>query len=237
VLTDIQGIEDHLGDMDFKVAGTSEGITALQMDIKIKGISLEIMQVALEQARQARLFILEKMAQAISEPRSELSPYAPRIITLHINPEKIGTLIGPGGKMIKRIVEETGVKIDVEDDGSVFITTPDSDAAAAAVSWVERLTKEAEVGKVYTGRVTRILNFGAFVEILPGKEGLVHISQLAPTRVAKVEDVVNIGDTITVKVVEIDSQGRINLTKKGVRPEEEEAAGNGGAKTPAGAAN
>ncbi|MBM3269146.1 MAG: polyribonucleotide nucleotidyltransferase [Candidatus Sericytochromatia bacterium] len=236
VLTDIQGIEDHLGDMDFKVAGTHEGITALQMDIKIKGISLEIMQVALEQARQARMFILDKMTEAISEPRSDLSPYAPRIITLHINPEKIGTLIGPGGKMIKRIVEETGVKIDVEDDGSVFITTPDSEAAAAAVSWVERLTKEAEVGKVYTGRVTRILNFGAFVEILPGKEGLVHISQLAPTRVAKVEDVVNIGDVITVKVVEIDSQGRINLTKKGVRPEEEPAA-NGGAKQPAGAAN
>ncbi|MBU6428778.1 MAG: polyribonucleotide nucleotidyltransferase, partial [Cyanobacteria bacterium REEB65] len=189
ILTDIQGIEDHLGDMDFKVAGTHEGITALQMDIKIKGISLEIMQVALGQALKGRQFILEKMLDAIEQPRTELSPFAPRIITLHINPEKIGALIGPGGKMIKRIVEETGVKIDVEDDGSVFITTSDADAAQKAVSWVERLTKEAEVGQIYTGKVTRILNFGAFVEILPGKEGLVHISQLAPTRVAKVEDV------------------------------------------------
>ncbi len=220
ILTDIQGIEDHLGDMDFKVAGTHEGITALQMDIKIKGISLEVMQVALEQARKGRMFILDKMLDAIEQPRTELSPYAPRILTLHINPEKIGALIGPGGKMIKRIVEETGVKIDVEDDGSVFVTTSDADAAQRAVAWVERLTKEAEVGQVYTGKVTRILNFGAFVEILPGKEGLVHISQLAPTRVAKVEDVVNLGDVITVKVMEIDNQGRINLTLKGVRPEE-----------------
>ncbi len=221
ILTDIQGIEDHLGDMDFKVAGTAEGITALQMDIKVKGISLEIMQVALEQARQARLAILDVMLGAIAEPRAELSEFAPRIITLHINPEKIGTLIGPGGKMIKRIVEETGVKIDVEDDGSVFITTSDSEAAKAARTWIERLTMEAEVGRIYTGKVTRILNFGAFVEILPGKEGLVHISQLAATRVAKVEDVVKVGDIISVKVVEIDSQGRINLTKKGIRPEEE----------------
>ncbi len=220
VLTDIQGIEDHLGDMDFKVAGTHEGITALQMDIKIKGISLEVMQLALEQARKGRMFILDKMLDAIEQPRTDLSPYAPRILTLHINPEKIGALIGPGGKMIKRIVEETGVKIDVEDDGSVFVTTSDADAAQRAVSWVERLTKEAEVGQIYTGKVTRILNFGAFVEILPGKEGLVHISQLAPTRVAKVEDVVNLGDVITVKVMEIDNQGRINLTLKGVRSEE-----------------
>jgi len=235
VLTDIQGIEDHLGDMDFKVTGTSEGVTALQMDIKIKGISLEIMQVALEQARQARLFILDRMAEAINAPREDLSQYAPRIITLHINPEKIGALIGPGGKMIKRIVEETGVKIDVEDDGSVFITTADSEAAAAARAWVERLTMEAEVGRIYTGRVTRILNFGAFVEILPGKEGLVHISQLAQTRVAKVEDVVKIGDVVTVKCVEIDSQGRINLTKKGVSPTEEAEATGG--RQPAGAAN
>ncbi len=220
VLTDIQGIEDHLGDMDFKVTGTRDGITALQMDIKIHGISLEIMEVALEQARKGRLFILDKMLGAMPRPRTDLSPFAPRIITLKINPEKIGTLIGPGGKMIKRIVEETGVKIDIEDDGSVFITTSDAAAAQAAVAWVNRLTKEVEVGTVYQGKVTRILNFGAFVEILPGKEGLVHISQLAPERVAKVEDVVNIGDPIVVKVVEVDSQGRINLTKKGVSAEE-----------------
>ncbi len=225
VLTDIQGIEDHLGDMDFKVTGTRDGITALQMDIKIHGISLEVMEVALEQARKGRLFIMDKMLAAIPRPRTELSPFAPRIITLKINPDKIGTLIGPGGKMIKRIVEETGVKIDIEDDGSVFITTSDADAANAAVAWVNRLTKEVEVGTVYKGKVTRILNFGAFVEIMPGKEGLVHISQLAPERVAKVEDVVKVGDEIVVKVVEIDNQGRVNLTRKGVAPEEVEKAG------------
>ncbi|HEY9854607.1 MAG TPA: S1 RNA-binding domain-containing protein, partial [Stenomitos sp.] len=225
VLTDIQGIEDHLGDMDFKVTGTRDGITALQMDIKIHGISLEIMEVALEQARKGRLFILDKMLAAIPRPRTELSPFAPRILTLKINPDKIGTLIGPGGKMIKRIVEETGVKIDIEDDGSVFITTSDADAANAAVAWVNRLTKEVEVGTVYKGKVTRILNFGAFVEIMPGKEGLVHISQLAPERVAKVEDVVKVGDEIVVKVVEIDNQGRVNLTRKGVAPEEAEKVG------------
>ncbi|MNY03084.1 Polyribonucleotide nucleotidyltransferase [compost metagenome] len=230
VLTDIQGIEDHLGDMDFKVTGTRDGITALQMDIKIHGISLEIMEVAMEQARKGRLFILDKMLAAIPRPRTELSEFAPRIITLKINPDKIGTLIGPGGKMIKRIVEETGVKIDIEDDGSVFITTSDAVGADAAVAWVNRLCKDVEVGTVYKGKVTRILNFGAFVEILPGKEGLIHISQLAPERVAKVEDVVNIGDTVVVKVVEVDSQGRINLTKKGVAPEEVEKMMAGAAK-------
>ncbi|HEY9766752.1 MAG TPA: polyribonucleotide nucleotidyltransferase [Chroococcales cyanobacterium] len=220
VLTDIQGIEDHLGDMDFKVTGTTEGITALQMDIKIHGIPLEVMGKALEQARQGRLFILGKMMEAIGTPRSDLSPYAPRIITLKINPEKIGTLIGPGGKMIKRIVEETGVKIDIEDDGSVFITTSDAEAAKKAVAWVNSLTKEVEAGEVYMGKVTRLMNFGAFVEVLPGKEGLVHISQLDKERVAKVEDVVKVGDMIPVKVTEIDNQGRVNLTKKGVTPEE-----------------
>ncbi|MEB3205011.1 MAG: polyribonucleotide nucleotidyltransferase [Candidatus Sericytochromatia bacterium] len=220
VLTDIQGIEDHLGDMDFKVTGTREGVTALQMDIKIAGISLEIMQQALEQARVARLSILDIMEGAIAKPRTELSPYAPRIITLKINPEKIGALIGPGGKMIKRITEETGVKIDVEDDGTVYLTTSDAQAADAAMRWVQGIAAEAEVGRLYTGKVTRILNFGAFVEILPGKEGLVHISQLAPERVAKVEDVVNIGDIISVKCTEIDSQGRINLSRKAVLAEE-----------------
>ncbi|MBO9540095.1 polyribonucleotide nucleotidyltransferase [bacterium] len=230
VLTDIQGIEDHLGDMDFKVTGTRDGITALQMDIKIHGISLEVMEIAMEQARKGRLFILDKMLAAIPRPRTELSEFAPRIITLKINPDKIGTLIGPGGKMIKRIVEETGVKIDIEDDGSVFITTSDAVGADAAVAWVNRLCKDVEVGTVYKGKVTRILNFGAFVEILPGKEGLIHISQLAPERVAKVEDVVNIGDQVVVKVVEVDSQGRINLTKKGVAPEEVEKMMAGAAK-------
>ncbi|MEB3237909.1 MAG: polyribonucleotide nucleotidyltransferase [Candidatus Sericytochromatia bacterium] len=220
VLTDIQGIEDHLGDMDFKVTGTREGVTALQMDIKIAGISLEIMQQALEQARVARLSILDVMEGAIAKPRTDLSPYAPRILTLKINPEKIGALIGPGGKMIKRITEETGVKIDVEDDGTVYLTTSDAQAADAAMRWVQGIAAEAEVGRLYTGKVTRILNFGAFVEILPGKEGLVHISQLAPERVAKVEDVVNIGDIISVKCTEIDSQGRINLSRKAVLAEE-----------------
>jgi polyribonucleotide nucleotidyltransferase len=225
VLTDIQGIEDHLGDMDFKVTGTKEGITALQMDIKIHGISLEIMETALEQALQARLFILDKMTAVMPEPRSEMSPYAPRIITLKINPDKIGALIGPGGKNIKKIVEETGVKIDIEDDGSVFITTADAEAARKATAAVGRFTREAEVGGIYKGKVTRLMNFGAFVEIMPGKEGLVHISQLAPERVAKVEDVVKVGDEVVVKVVEIDNQGRVNLTIKGVNAEEKQKVG------------
>ncbi len=225
VLTDIQGIEDHLGDMDFKVAGTKEGITALQMDIKIHGISLEIMETALEQARQARLFILDKMTAVMPEPRSEMSPYAPRIITLKINPDKIGALIGPGGKNIKKIVEETGVKIDIDDDGSVFITTSDAEAARKATAAVGRFTREAEIGGIYKGKVTRLMNFGAFVEIMPGKEGLVHISQLAPERVAKVEDVLKVGDDVVVKVVEIDNQGRVNLTIKGVNAEEKQKIG------------
>jgi polyribonucleotide nucleotidyltransferase len=225
VLTDIQGIEDHLGDMDFKVTGTKEGITALQMDIKIHGISLEIMETALEQALQARLHILDKMTAVMPTHRAEMSPYAPRIITLKINPDKIGALIGPGGKNIKKIVEETGVKIDIEDDGSVFITTADAEAARKATAAVGRFTREAEVGGIYKGKVTRLMNFGAFVEIMPGKEGLVHISQLAPERVAKVEDVVKVGDEVVVKVVEIDQQGRVNLTIKGVNAEEKQKIG------------
>jgi polyribonucleotide nucleotidyltransferase len=220
VLTDIQGIEDHLGDMDFKVTGTDRGITALQMDIKIAGIEIEIMQVALEQARRGRLQILKAMLDTINAPRAELSPYAPRIISIKINPEFIGTLIGPGGKNIKKITEETGAKIDIEDTGIVNIVTSDPVAALKARQWVEKHTREVEVGQLYLGKVVRILNFGAFVELFPGKDGLVHISQLAPERVGKVEDVVNIGDEIVVKVVEIDPQGRINLTRKGVDPEE-----------------
>jgi len=214
ILSDIQGIEDFLGDMDFKVAGTSKGITAIQMDIKIKGISIEIMTKALEKADQGRAFILKKMQESIASPRKELSQFAPRVITLSVPVDKIGMVIGPGGKNIKRIIEETGVQVDIEDDGRVFITGADAEGAKEAQRIIEAMTAEAKVGEVYTGKVTRIMNFGAFVEILPGKEGLVHISQLADRRVAKVEDVVKVGDTIKVKVVEIDDMGRVNLSKK-----------------------
>ncbi len=214
ILSDIQGLEDFLGDMDFKVAGTSKGITALQMDIKIKGISIEIMKKALEEAKKGRAFILSKMTESISKPRQELSQFAPRVITLMIPVDKIGLVIGPGGKNIKRIVEETGVQIDIEDDGRVFITGADVKGAEQAKSIIEGMTAEAVVGKTYLGKVTRLMNFGAFVEIMPGKEGLVHISQLEDRRVAKVEDVVKVGDEILVKVIEIDDQGRINLSKK-----------------------
>lgn len=216
ILTDIQGMEDHYGDMDFKVAGTRDGITAIQMDIKIKGIGKEILQQALAQAKEGRLFILDKMAEVIAEPRKELSPYAPRIITFEIDPDRIRDVIGPGGKVIRKIVEETGAEIDIEDDGRVFIAAVDVKAGAKAEEMIRRLTSDVEVGAVYLGKVTRLMNFGAFVEVLPGKEGLVHISQLAKERVAKVEDVVNVGDEIMVKVVEIDKQGRINLSRKAV---------------------
>lgn len=214
ILTDIQGLEDHYGDMDFKVAGTKDGITAIQMDIKIKGIDRAILSQALEQARLGRLFILDKMLAVISEPRKELSPYAPRIITFDIDPDRIRDVIGPGGKTIRKIVEETGAEIDIEDDGRVFIAAVDAKAGARAQEIIKRLTADVEVGATYMGKVTRLMNFGAFVEVLPGKEGLVHISQLAKERVAKVEDVVNVGDEILVKVVEIDKQGRINLSRK-----------------------
>ena len=223
ILTDIQGLEDHLGDMDFKVAGTRDGVTAVQMDIKVSGISKEILQEALAQARKGRLFILDKMAEAIAEPRPELSAYAPRMITMTIDPDEIRDVIGPGGKMIRKIIEETGVEIDIEDDGRVFISSMDSKAGEEAKAIIERLTSDVEVGKTYLGKVVRIMNFGAFVEILPGKEGLVHISQLALERVAKVEDVVNIGDEILVKVIEIDRQGRINLSRKALLLEQKQS--------------
>lgn len=210
ILTDIQGVEDHLGDMDFKVTGTREGITALQMDIKIAGLTLEIMKEALEQARVARLQILDKMSSVIAEPRAELSPYAPRILTLQINPEKIGAVIGPGGKMIKQIVEETGVKIDIEDSGVVFIVTPDAESAEAAKQWVLRLTEEAEIGKIYEGKVVRLTNFGAFIQVLPGQDGLLHVSKV-PGRPRHIEDVFSEGEMVKVRVDEIDSQNRINL--------------------------
>ncbi|MCL1849294.1 MAG: polyribonucleotide nucleotidyltransferase, partial [Clostridiales bacterium] len=216
VLSDIQGLEDHHGDMDFKVAGTELGITALQMDIKVDGLSRKILEDALAQAKKGRLFILDKIKEVIAQPREELSPYAPRVITLMIDPDKIRDVIGPGGKVIKKIIEETGVKIDIEDSGLVMIATADSEAGARAVQIVKDLTRDVEVGEIYTGKVTRLMNFGAFVEVLPGKEGLVHISHLAEERVNKVEDVVNVGDTITVKVTEIDRQGRVNLSRREV---------------------
>lgn len=214
ILTDIQGMEDALGDMDFKVAGTTEGVTAIQMDIKIAGLTKEILAAALSQAKRGRASILGKMLEVISVPNSELSPYAPRVITIKINPDKIRDVIGPGGKMIKKIIDETGVSIDIEDDGSVFISSIDVKSAEKAINIIENLVREVEIGGVYKGKVTRLMNFGAFVEIMPGKEGLVHISQLAQERVEKVEDVVKVGDELEVKVTEIDRQGRVNLSHK-----------------------
>ena len=217
ILTDIQGLEDALGDMDFKVAGTEAGITAMQMDIKIHGIDKAIFQQALAQAKKGREFIMGKMLACIAEPRKELSKYAPKITTVKIDPEKISKVIGPGGKMIKKIVELSGAQVDINDDsGNVYIAAVNTESANKAIKMIGEITAEAEVGKVYTGKVTRIMNFGAFVEILPGKEGLVHISQLSTERVAKVEDVVSVGDEIVVKCTEIDSKGRINLSRKAV---------------------
>ncbi len=226
-LTDIEGLEDNYGDMDFKVAGTRDGITAIQLDIKLKGISFAVIEKTLSQAKEARMAILEVMDKAISQPRTELSSYAPRMYKLKIDPSKIGTVIGPGGRVIRGIIEETKTTIDIEDDGTVIIGASDAEAAKRAIAIVEGLTKDIEAGTVYTGKVTRVMSFGAFVEILPGKEGMVHISELANRRVEKVEDVVKIGDIIQVKVTEIDSQGRINLSLRALlapaSPEEAEA--------------
>ncbi|HBU11304.1 MAG TPA: polyribonucleotide nucleotidyltransferase [Clostridiales bacterium] len=219
VLTDIQGLEDFIGDMDFKVAGTEKGITAIQMDIKIKGIDREILERALAQALKGRLFILGKMNETLDKPREELSPYAPKIIRFMIDPDKIREVIGTGGKVINKIIEDTGVKIDIEDDGSVSILTPDTEAAAKARKIIETIVKDVKVGELFLGKVTRIMNFGAFVELAPGKEGMCRISNLSNEYVKKVEDVCNIGDEILVKVIEIDKQGRINLTHKGLVPE------------------
>lgn len=213
ILSDIQGLEDFLGDMDFKVAGTKEGITAIQMDIKVHGLSKEILAQALEQAREGRLHIMGEMLDEINEPRAELSKYAPRIITMKIDPEQVRVVIGPGGKTINKITQETGAKLDLEDDGTVFITAPDMESANACQQAVELLTKDVEVGEVYEGEVKRIMAFGAFIEVLPGKEGLLHISKMADYRVDKVEDVMNLGDKVKVKVKEIDDQGRINLVR------------------------
>jgi polyribonucleotide nucleotidyltransferase len=214
VLTDIQGVEDALGDMDFKVAGTREGITALQMDIKIKGLTREVMAEALEQAREARLHVLERMLDVIPEPRREMSAYAPRITTIQINPDKIRDVIGPGGKVIRKIVEETGAQIDIEDDGRVFIASTDQDGAKKAIDWIKGLTDEVEVGRIYRGKVVRIMPFGAFVEVLPNQDGLVHISKLTDHRVDRVEEVANVGDEIMVKATEVDSMGRLNLSRQ-----------------------
>lgn len=213
VLTDIQGLEDFLGDMDFKVAGTMNGITAIQMDIKIKGINKEILSQALKQALDGRLYILKLMLDCIGEPRKELSKFAPKIIRFTINPEKIREVIGPGGKMINKIIEETGVKIDIEDDGRVYIATPDADAAQRAKDIILGIAKDIEVGDEYLGKVVRIMSFGAFLELLPGKDGMLHISKMAANRVEKVEDVMNEGDFVPVKVTEIDAQGRVNLIR------------------------
>ncbi|WP_053957387.1 polyribonucleotide nucleotidyltransferase [Inediibacterium massiliense] len=221
ILSDIQGMEDFLGDMDFKVAGTKDGVTAIQMDIKIHGIDKEILQRALEQARKGRLHILDKMSEAITTPREELSPYAPRIIHIHIDPDKIRDVIGAGGKVISKIIEETNVKIDIEDDGRVFITASNMEDGNKAVQIIEGIVKEAQVGEIYLGKVIKILNFGAFVEILPGKEGLLHISQIAKEKIPKVEDVLKVGDEVQVKVIEIDKQGRINLSRKVLLQDEE----------------
>jgi polyribonucleotide nucleotidyltransferase len=216
VLTDIEGIEDAYGDMDFKVAGTIKGVTAMQMDTKLKGVSLEVIKKALEQARQARLHILEVMGSTISSSRPEISRYAPRMYKLTIDPAKIGAVIGTGGRTIRSIIEDTKTTIDIDNDGTVLIGSPNEESARKAIDIIESLTKEVEVGTTYTGKVTRILNFGAMVEILPGKEGLVHISELEDYRVAKVEDVVKIGDELTVKVINIDDMGRVNLSRRAV---------------------
>lgn len=221
ILSDIQGMEDFNGDMDFKVAGTADGITAIQMDIKIKGISKEILVKALEQARQGRLHILDEMLKVIDKPRPELSPYAPLMSTMKIDPEKIRFVIGPGGKMINKIIDETGVSIDIDDDGTVFIMSDNQESGKAAEKMIDDLTKDVVVGEIYEATVKKIMNFGAFVEFLPGKEGLVHISQLADHHVKSVEDVVSIGDTLPVKVIEIDKQGRINLSRKEALKEQE----------------
>lgn len=222
VLTDIQGMEDALGDMDFKVAGTEKGVTALQMDIKIEGLSREILEEALQQAKKGRMEILNSMLATLSESRKELSRYAPKILTMTINPDKIRDVIGPSGKQINKIIEETGVKIDIEQDGTIFISSTDESGNQKAKKIIEDLVREVEVGQLYLGKVKRIEKFGAFVEIFSGKDGLVHISELALERVGKVEDVVKIGDEILVKVTEIDKQGRVNLSRKAVLREEKE---------------
>jgi polyribonucleotide nucleotidyltransferase len=218
ILSDIQGIEDFCGDMDFKVAGTNHGITALQMDIKVKGMGLDIIRNALERAKAGRLYILDKMLEVIGKPRSSLSDYAPRVVTMVIPQDKIGEVIGPGGKTIKKIIEETGVKIDIEDDGRVFITSPDQNSAEKARQKIASMTQEIAIGQIYLGTVINVTSFGAFVELQPGRDGLVHISKLSKNRISKVEDVVNVGDKILVRVADIDPRNRINLEVIDINP-------------------
>jgi polyribonucleotide nucleotidyltransferase len=214
IVTDIMGDEDHYGYMDFKIAGTRAGITSIQLDLKLPGVPYSVLAEGIRRATTARLAVLDIMDRTIDKPRPDISRYAPRIVSIVIDKEKIGTVIGPGGKMIRRITEETGATIDIEDDGTVTIAATKPEALNAAKQWVESLVAEAEVGKLYEGTVTRIMNFGAFVEVLPGKEGLVHISQLGPERYNRVEDAVNVGDKVWVKVVEIDEMGRVNLSRR-----------------------
>ena len=224
ILTDIQGIEDFLGDMDFKVAGTDKGITALQMDMKITGLTMDIVADAIYQAKPARQHILSKMLETINKPKGDISRYVPRLLTFKIDPEFIGLVIGPGGKTIKGITEETGAKVDIEDNGIVTVSALDGEKAKRARSIIQNMTRKLNVGDVYSGKVTRIIPIGAFVEILPGKEGMIHISQLADYRVGKVEDEVAVGDEVVVKIREIDSRSRINLTRLGIHPDEATAA-------------
>jgi polyribonucleotide nucleotidyltransferase len=216
ILTDIQGIEDHLGDMDFKVAGTAEGVTAIQMDIKVQGITFDIMEKALKQAHEGRMHIMGKMLEVLPASRGTMSPYAPSVISIKIDPSKIGMVIGPGGKNIRALTEQTNTKIDIEDDGSVFISSVDQEGARQAREAIERMTAEAKIGEIYLGKVVRIMPFGAFVELFPGRDGLVHISELETHRIDRVEDVVNLGDEINVMVTDIDPQGKISLSRKAV---------------------
>jgi polyribonucleotide nucleotidyltransferase len=216
ILTDIQGLEDHLGDMDFKVAGTREGITALQMDIKVAGLSYDILVEALGQAKVARMQILDVIEQTIPAPRAEMSPYAPRMNILHVSPDKLGIVIGPGGKTVRSLQEEYDVRIDIEDDGTIYIASASGPNAEKAQQMIEEMTQEAEIGQIYTGRVVRTTDFGAFVEILPGTDGMVHISQLADFRVEKVEDVARVGDEIMVMVTDISPDGKIRLSRQAV---------------------
>jgi polyribonucleotide nucleotidyltransferase len=217
ILTDIQGPEDHHGDMDFKVAGTRRGVTAIQMDVKIEGISRKMLEEILNQGKKARLEILNLMEKVLSQPRPSLSPYAPRIYTIQIKPEKIREVIGPGGRVINEIIAECGVSIDIEDTGKIYVTAEKEEAAKKAVAWIKNITREIKVGEIFQGKVKRILDFGAIVELFPGQEGLLHISQIAPYRVRRVEDVLKVGDIIPVKVISIDEQGRINLSLKQVK--------------------
>jgi polyribonucleotide nucleotidyltransferase len=227
ILSDILGDEDHTGDMDFKVAGTKVGITALQMDIKIHELSVDIMEKALEQARVGRLFILDEMTEAIKEPRKQISPYAPKIITIEINPDKIREVIGPGGKIIRSIQNETNTKIEIDDSGSIKIAAFSQEEGDSALKMINEITVEPEVGKIYEGTVVKIMDFGAFVQIMPGTDGLVHISQLAAHRVTKVTDIVKEGDRIKVKVLEISRDGKIRLSRKAVLEEDRKAKKNG----------